>query len=95
MTARVTYNVASDGAIRLPSHAAFSDPEGAPHVWLVDPATMKVKRQPVKLGGLVGGEVEIVQGLEAGNQVAISGVSQLREGMQVRRYQPRTDTGQG
>ncbi len=95
MTARVTYNVASDGAIRLPSHAAFSDPEGAPHVWLVDPATMKVKRQPIKLGGLVGGEVEIVQGLEAGNQVAISGVSQLREGMQVRRYQSRTDAGQG
>jgi hypothetical protein len=56
---------------------------------------MKVKRQPVKLGGLVAGEVEIVEGLEPGNQVAISGVSQLREGMQVRRYQPRTDTGQG
>lgn len=95
MTARVIYNVETDGAVRLPSHAAFADPEGESHVWLVDPQTMVVKRHPVRLGGLMGGEVEIVEGLEAGNQVAISGVSQLRDGMQVRRYKTRTDPSQG
>ncbi|MDH3282535.1 MAG: efflux RND transporter periplasmic adaptor subunit, partial [Gammaproteobacteria bacterium] len=74
-------------ALRLPSHAAFADENGNPHVWVVDAKTMRVQRRPVKLGALSGDEVEILEGLAAGDLVAVSGVSQLREGMQVRRYQ--------
>jgi len=32
--------------------------------------------------------VEILEGLQEGDWVAISGVSQLRAGMSVRRYEP-------
>ncbi len=87
MTARVTYTATRDDTLRLPSHAAFADEAGNPHVWLVDATTMTVQRKPVKLRGLAGNEVEIVEGLTAGDLVAVSGVSQLREGVQVRRYE--------
>ncbi len=88
MTARIIYTPSNAGAVpRLPSHAAFADEAGNPHVWVVDAETMKVQRKPVKLGTLAGDEVEILEGLADGDLVAVSGVGQLREGMQVRRYQ--------
>jgi len=87
MTARVTLTVVGDDKIRLPSHATFADADGNPNIWLLDSETMKVQRAPVKLGELTGNEVEILEGLAAGDQVVISGVSQLREGTQVRRYE--------
>ena len=91
MTARVLANPLTDDVIRLPSHAAFADESGAAQVWLVDPSTMKVARRPVQLGELTGGDVEILEGLAEGDQVAISGVSQLRDGVQVRRYEARPE----
>lgn len=87
MTARVIYNAILDDVIRLPSHAAFSDDLGNALVWIVVPDSMRVARRPVTLGGLTGSDVEVVSGLAFGDQVAISGVSQLREGMQVRRLE--------
>jgi RND family efflux transporter MFP subunit len=87
MTARVTYNAPREGGTRLPSHATFADADKKPHVWLVDEATMKVRAAPVKLGELTGGEVQILEGLSPGDQVAVSGVGQLRDGMQVSRYE--------
>ncbi len=89
MTARVLANPLTEDVMRLPSHAAFADESGAAQVWLVDPSTMTVARRPVQLGELTGGDVEILEGLAEGDQVAISGVSQLRDGMQVRRYEAR------
>jgi RND family efflux transporter MFP subunit len=87
MTARVIVKVVRDDTIRLPSHATFADADGNPNIWLLDSETMKVQRAPVKLGELTGNEVEILEGLEADDQVVISGVNQLREGTQVRRYE--------
>ena len=91
MTARVSAKPLTDDVIRLPSHAAFADESGAAHVWIVDPSTMQVDRRPVQLGELTGGDVEILEGLTEGDQVAISGVSQLRTGMQVRRFEARPE----
>jgi RND family efflux transporter MFP subunit len=87
MTARVTYNAPQEGGTRLPSQATFADADKKPHVWLVDEATMKVRAAPVKLGELTGDEVQITEGLSPGDQVAVSGVGQLRDGMQVSRYE--------
>jgi len=87
MTARITYTVARDDALKLPSQATFADETGKAHVWVVDAKAMTVQRRPVKLGTLAGDEVEILEGLKAGDLVALSGVSQLREGVQVRRYE--------
>ena len=45
---------------------------------------MKVQRRPVKTGDLTGTDsIEIIDGLKSGETIAISGVSRLREGMQV------------
>lgn len=87
MTARVIYNAQGEGGTQLPSHATFADANNQPHVWLVDKATMKVRAAPVELGKLTGDEVQIMGGLSPGDQVAVSGVGQLREGMEVRRHE--------
>jgi RND family efflux transporter MFP subunit len=87
MTARVIVEPAGGAVLLLPSHATRADADGKPYVWVVDPATMTVSRRPVELGNLTGGSVEIVSGLEKGEQVAISGVKQLVQGMEVRRYE--------
>jgi membrane fusion protein, multidrug efflux system len=55
-------------------------------VWRVDPGTMKVSRADVVLGELSGDSVEIRSGLSPGDQIAVSGVHQLRDGMVVRRF---------
>jgi multidrug efflux pump subunit AcrA (membrane-fusion protein) len=38
----------------------------------------------VKLGEPTGSEIEIVEGLEPGDRIAVAGVSFLRDGMKVR-----------
>jgi len=58
--------------------------EGA--VWVVDPQTMTVSKRTVETGELRGADIEIVSGLAAGDLIATSGVHQLRDGMEVRRY---------
>ncbi len=87
MTARVIYNAITETAILLPSTASFADADGNANVWVVDPGTMQVSRKAVTLGNLTGESVEVVTGLDNGDLVAVSGVSQLRDGMQVRRYE--------
>jgi multidrug efflux pump subunit AcrA (membrane-fusion protein) len=64
-----------------------SDDDGKPMVWKVDPQTMTVSKVSVEVGSLMGDRIEILKGLQNGDQIAISGVHHLREGMQVRRFQ--------
>lgn len=87
MTARVTANNLAGAALRLPSHAAVADDSGTASVWKIDPSSMRASRSPVTLGELTGDEVEILDGLAEGDLVAVSGIGQLREGMQVRRLE--------
>ena len=73
--------------IRIPATAALADANSKLYVWLVDPSSMTVRRAPVELGELTGSKVEVLSGLSKGDQIAISGVHHLREGMLVRRYE--------
>jgi RND family efflux transporter MFP subunit len=75
-------------AIEIPAHAAVADDGGRATVWLIDPAAMTVRRQPVTLGELRADRVVVTDGLSHGDVVAVSGVAQLREGMVVRRWEP-------
>ena len=92
MTAKVIINAPAEAAgrsgMRIPASAAVSDDEGKAFVWVVDPSSMQVRPVPVELGELSGSDVSILSGLSAGDQIAISGVHQLREGMTVRRFEP-------
>ena len=68
----------------IPAIAVFSDETGNPFVWIIDTKTMKVSKRPVKTGDLSGKDsIFIREGIKPGETLAISGVSQLREGMQV------------
>ena len=87
MTARVIANPIGEDVVRLPSHAALSDDSGAAQVWVLDPTSMTVSRRAVQLGELTGSDVQILDGLASGDLVAVSGISHLRDGMQVRRYE--------
>jgi RND family efflux transporter MFP subunit len=90
MTARLVIapNLAVVGGQRilLPAGATIADDAGNAYVWKVDPQTMQVSRAAVTMGELSGAEVEILSGLSVGDQVAVSGVKNLRDGMQVSRY---------
>ncbi len=75
------------GVTWIPANATIADDDGQPFVWLVAPETMTVRRAAVSLGELAGRDVQILSGLANGDQIAISGVHQLREGMEVRRFE--------
>ena len=90
MTARVILtpqgeHVRSRGFV-LPASAIVPDESGGAYVWLVNPDSMTVQRQPVMVANFSGKtEIEITAGLTTGNWIATTGVHHLREGMKVRR----------
>jgi membrane fusion protein, multidrug efflux system len=68
----------------VPAIAIVAGVAGKPNVWIVDKETLKVQPKAVKTGDLTGTDsIEIIDGLKSGDTIAISGVSRLREGMQV------------
>jgi multidrug efflux system membrane fusion protein len=87
MTATVTlsYRRASilGDPILVPISAVFNDREGEQVAWILG-SDSKVTRRNVKLGRPIGGQIQIVEGLEPGDRIAVAGVTQLREGMKVR-----------
>jgi multidrug efflux pump subunit AcrA (membrane-fusion protein) len=54
-------------------------------VWILDSSSMTVGSRRVQLGNFTGDQVEVISGLSQDDQVAITGVNQLREGMKVTR----------
>ncbi len=94
MTARVRVVVDPDRAWSVPVTAAQADENEQPFVWKVDQPTMTVSKTPVQLGSLTGDRVLLTGGVEEGELVAISGVTALREGMQVRKYENGSDEGE-
>jgi RND family efflux transporter MFP subunit len=89
-TVRIHFQPASPtgvglAGISIPASATLTDDTGHAFVWVVDPTAMTVKQTPVQLGTLSGSRVFVTSGLAAGQQIAISGVHQLRDGMLVRR----------
>ena len=87
MTARVTltYRRASilDRRILVPLSAVFKDPSGEQVAWVIGP-DQTVSRRPVKIGEASGGRIEITDGLQPGDRIAVAGVTFLRDGMKVR-----------
>jgi RND family efflux transporter MFP subunit len=68
-----------------PAIAVFADETGTSHVWVFNQETKTVHRRKVTTGDLTGTDsIQILEGLNAGDMVAISGVSMLKEGMKVK-----------
>jgi RND family efflux transporter MFP subunit len=95
MTARVILTPSAEtiknytlaGAVMVPATAIASDETGKPYVWRVDPDSMKVSRVQVTLGDISNSGISVTGGLEPGDRIAVSGVSRLYEGAQVRPLQ--------
>ncbi len=87
MTATVVYKPDSaDSAVDvvIPAVAVFTDTAGSSMVWVVDPETLTVSSRQVTTGSLVGtDQIQVASGLVAGDRIAVSAVTRLREGMQI------------
>lgn len=69
-------------AIKLPTSALAQQGAGTV-VWVLDEARMTVNTQAVELGAVVGNEVVITAGLQAGQKVVTAGVHVLSPGQKV------------
>ena len=84
-TINLTYrraNILGD-RILVPITAVFKESTGAQVAWTIGPEG-NVTRHVVKTGTVAGGSIEILDGLQPGDRIAVAGVSFLREGMRVR-----------
>lgn len=72
----------ADHAIRVPQRAVQGGPQGQ-SVMLVTPDG-KVAPQPVKTGGMAGGDFIIAEGLKGGEQVIVNGLQKVRPGAPVK-----------
>jgi len=72
-----------DGVTKLPLSALRED-RGHASVWVVDPASMTVKSQPVQVAGAEGNEAVVTAGLAQGAIVVTAGVHVLSPGQKVK-----------
>jgi len=83
------------GVFKLPLPAVFEQ-GGQSQVWLVDPAKMTVRAQPVRVAGAEGNLVLVAAGLADGQRVVTAGVHALTPGQVVRLYaEPALTTAAG
>jgi multidrug efflux pump subunit AcrA (membrane-fusion protein) len=75
-----------DGVTRLPLTAVMQQ-QGQTAVWLLDPATMTVKLQPIVVAGADGNTVVVATGLSPGQTVVTAGVHTLTPGQKVKLYE--------
>lgn len=69
--------------ILVPISAVYERSNGKQVVWLINKDN-EAKSRPVEVGSVQGGDIEITNGLEPGDRIAVAGVSFLRDGMKVR-----------
>ncbi len=87
MTATVTVTYRRAGIlgsrVLVPISAVLNDSSGEQVAWVLG-SGQTVTRRLVKTGEATGSQIEIVDGLQPGDRIAVAGGSFLREGMQVR-----------
>ncbi|MFZ3323529.1 MAG: efflux RND transporter periplasmic adaptor subunit [Usitatibacter sp.] len=84
MTANVVFNPSADSGIVLLPLSALAGNDQKPAVWVIDPATSRVKLRAVNVGQYREDGVTIISGLNAGDVVVTAGVHKLRDGEPVR-----------
>jgi RND family efflux transporter MFP subunit len=84
MTATVAIRIEEGTAAMLVPLTALAEADGAPVVFVVDPATQTVRLTPITVAGTADEGVRVAGGLAAGDLVVIAGVQFLRDGMRVR-----------
>ena len=75
--------------IKLPT-SAFRQEGQSSAVWVLDPASMTVRLQPVQIATADGNEVVVASGLQPGMQVVVTGVHVLSPGQKVTIYKEKS-----
>jgi len=88
MTAKLHVALPSTGTLRLLPLTAIYDPDGKPHVWVIDPKTQRVAMRQVELAHAQDNGVLVSRGLRDGEVVVTAGVHMLHAGQKVRIAQP-------
>ncbi len=89
MTAQVqlegrTNNIDNGDYFIIPAIAVVTGDGPDQYVWVVDQNDLTVRKRIVKVGAVTGQkDIEILGGLKAGEMIAVSGTTQLREGMKI------------
>jgi RND family efflux transporter MFP subunit len=81
--------VQSAPVIKLPTSALRQEGQTTA-VWVLDPASMTVKSQPVQIATADGNEAVVASGLQPGMVVVAAGVHVLSPGQKVMIYQEKT-----
>lgn len=69
----------------IPAYAVFAADDGTQQVWVIDQNDNTVHKREVKVGTVTGEKgIEILDGLKAGEMIALTGVTALREGTEIR-----------
>lgn len=86
MTATVNIQLKGTGAnqVIVPASALVPGPDNALFVWVYDASTRDVVRTRVTTGAPMPGGVPVLSGLTAGDQIVVTGATQLQAGMRVR-----------
>jgi RND family efflux transporter MFP subunit len=91
MTASVVLDIShlvnDEGARWVPVRAVQADSALSPRVWVLDPETMTVAPRDVVIGRMSGNMIEIISGLEGGEEIVAVGAPYLAEGMRVTRME--------
>ncbi|QDR42644.1 multidrug efflux RND transporter periplasmic adaptor subunit MexJ, partial [Pseudomonas aeruginosa] len=82
-SARVYVAAAEAVPLSVPLSALTAE-AGQAFVWVVEPGSSTLRRQPVRTGPYAEDRVPVLEGLKAGDWVVATGVQVLREGQQVR-----------
>jgi membrane fusion protein, multidrug efflux system len=81
--ARITFSLSPrDGVHLVPASAIVTDASGSHAIYVIDGD--KAERRTVETGMNSEGRVEIVQGVETGEVVVVTGTNNLRNGAQIR-----------
>jgi RND family efflux transporter MFP subunit len=92
MTAKVTAmskkGTSGDSNILVPAIAVLNDADGKNYLWVFNRDSKTATKTAIELGNLAGSEnALIIGGLQGGEEIVISGVTKLRDGMEVRPWE--------
>jgi RND family efflux transporter MFP subunit len=84
VTVRIPEDVyASETLTLIPANAVIGGDDGGSYVWKVGGDPLTASLAPVQIGQLSGSEVQVLEGLQNGDRIAVSGVQHLADGMRV------------
>ncbi len=83
-------SAAVESGFVVPTAAVFSpateQPEAGYFVWRYLPESKKVQLTPVTIGGVTNNGIEIVSGIDSGDQIVVAGVHELHDNQRVRAW---------